>query len=274
MTGMIAAPKLRLNQVVKEYVAPRTGTRTVAVSGADLVVAAGEFVCIVGPSGCGKSTVLNLIAGLDTPSSGTIEINGAPVDGPGADRGVMFQDYALFPWLTVQENIGFGLRNGTPGKGMSAREIDARVRHHIELVRLSGSESKYPHQLSGGMRQRVALARLLANGPDVLLMDEPLGALDAQTRLILQAELLRIWGDTAPQDERKTVIFITHDIEEAVFLADRVVVMSCHPGRIRTVLTVDLPRPRNDKTRAHPRFAQLSEEIWDLIRDEAYEAIA
>jgi len=148
------------------------------------------------------------------------------------------------------------------------------VRKHVELVRLAGSEGKYPHQLSGGMRQRVALARLLANGPDVLLMDEPLGALDAQTRLILQAELLRIWGETAPQQQRKTAIFITHDIEEAVFLADRVVVMSCHPGRIRTVLPVDLPRPRDDRIRAHPRFGQLADEIWELIRDEAYEAIA
>ncbi len=274
MTDVPAAPKLRLNQVVKEFVAPRTGKRTLAVSGVELEVAAGEFICIVGPSGCGKSTLLNLIAGLDTPSSGAIEINGAKVTGPGADRGVMFQDYALFPWLTVQENIGFGLRHGTPGNGMSSHEVDARVRNHVELVRLTGSEAKYPHQLSGGMRQRVALARLLANGPDVLLMDEPLGALDAQTRLILQSELLRIWGETARREQRKTAVFITHDIEEAVFLADRVVVMSCNPGRIRTVLNVDLPRPRDEKTRAHPHFAQLSEEIWQLIRDEAYEAIA
>ena len=270
----MAPPKLRLNNVSKEFTAPRTGKRTLAVSGVNLEVATGEFICIVGPSGCGKSTVMNMIAGLDTPSAGSIELNDAPVTGPGADRGVMFQDYALFPWLTVQENIGFGLRNGTPGKGMSAGGVDARVRQHIELVRLAGSEGKYPHQLSGGMRQRVALARLLANGPDVLLMDEPLGALDAQTRLILQVELLRIWGETAPQQQRKTAIFITHDIEEAVFLADRVVVMSCHPGRNRTVLAVDLPRPRDERIRAHPRFGQLADEIWGLIRDEAYEAIA
>ena len=205
---------------------------------------------------------------------GAIEIDSVKVTGPGADRGVMFQDYALFPWLSVQDNIGFGLRNGTPGKGMSPRDVAARVREYVELVRLQGSEGKYPHQLSGGMRQRVALARLLANGPDVLLMDEPLGALDAQTRLILQAELLRIWGETAPQEQRRTAIFITHDIEEAVFLADRVVVMSCHPGRVRTVLPIDLPRPRTEAIRAQPRFSQLSSEIWRLIRDEAYEAIA
>ncbi|MBV8912688.1 MAG: ABC transporter ATP-binding protein, partial [Acetobacteraceae bacterium] len=212
--------KLRLSDVAKEFVAPRTGKRTLAVTGVNLEIQAGEFICVVGPSGCGKSTVMNMVAGLDLPSTGTIEIDGRPVTGPGADRGVMFQDYALFPWLTVQENIGFGLRNGTPGNGMSRQQVEARVREHIELVRLTGSEAKYPHQLSGGMRQRVALARLLANGPDVLLLDEPLGALDAQTRLILQAELLRIWGETRPQAQRKTAIFITHDIEEAVFLAD------------------------------------------------------
>ena len=270
MTG----PKLRLKGVAKEFTAPRTLKRTLAVTGVDLSVEAGEFVCVVGPSGCGKSTVLNMIAGLDMPSAGTIEINGVPVAGPGADRGVMFQDYALFPWLTVEENIGFGLRNGTPGNGLSRGEVEARVREHVELVRLGGSEAKYPHQLSGGMRQRVALARLLANGPDVLLMDEPLGALDAQTRLILQTELLRIWGETAPQNARKTAVFITHDIEEAVFLADRVVVMSRHPGRVRAVIPVDLPRPRDEHIRATPRFGQLSEEIWGLIRAEAYEAIA
>ncbi|UFN48451.1 ABC transporter ATP-binding protein [Roseomonas sp. OT10] len=270
MTG----PKLRLRNVTKAFTSPRTLTRTLAVAEVNLDIQAGEFICIVGPSGCGKSTVMNMIAGLDMPSSGSIEIDGRPVTGPGADRGVMFQDYALFPWLTVEDNIGFGLRNGTPGNGMSREAVQARIREHVELVRLSGSEAKFPHQLSGGMRQRVALARLLANGPEVLLMDEPLGALDAQTRLILQAELLRIWGETAPRGERRTAVFITHDIEEAVFLADRVVVMSRHPGRVRAVIPVDLPRPRGEHARANPRFGQLSEEIWNLIRTEAYEAIA
>ena len=266
--------KLRLQDVSKSFFAPRTLNQTLAVSAVNLEIETGEFICIVGPSGCGKSTVMNMIAGLDTPSEGTIEIDGHLVTGPGADRGVMFQDYALFPWLTVQDNIGFGLRNGTPGSGMDRAAIEGRVQEHIELVQLTGSEHKYPHQLSGGMRQRVALARLLANGPDVLLMDEPLGALDAQTRLILQTELLRIWGETAPQAARKTAVFITHDIEEAVFLADRVVVMSRHPGRVRAVISVDLPRPRDEHIRATPRFGQLSEDIWGLIRNEAYEAIA
>ena len=268
------APKLSFSQVSKSFVAPRTGQRTLAVTGVDLTIQTGEFICVVGPSGCGKSTIMNLVAGLDRPSEGRIEMDGAPIQGPGADRGVMFQDYALYPWLTVEENVGFGLRFGTPGKGLSKQEREQRIRHYLDLVRLKGSETKYPHQLSGGMRQRVALARLLANEPDILLMDEPLGALDAQTRLILQIELLRIWGETAPQAQRKTAIFITHDIDEAVFLADRVVVMSTHPGRVRAVITIDLPRPRVEATRADPRFTAFAREIWDLIRDDAYQAIA
>ncbi|MBL8588277.1 MAG: ABC transporter ATP-binding protein [Methylobacteriaceae bacterium] len=268
-----ATPKLRFTAVAKEFVAPRTGKRTLAVTDVGLSIEAGEFVCVVGPSGCGKSTIMNLVAGLDAPTSGTITMDGRPIAGPGADRGVMFQDYALYPWLTVSQNIGFGLENGTPGRGLSRAERDARVRHFVELVRLKGAEDKFPHQLSGGMCQRVALARLLANGPDVLLMDEPLGALDAQTRLILQVELLRIWGETAPRAERKTAIFITHDIEEAVFLADRVVVMGTGPGRIRAILPIDLPRPREEGTRADPRFAALTKQVWELIRDDAYQAI-
>ncbi len=272
MSAILAEPKLRLEGVTKEFPAPRTGVRTMAVSDFSLEISAGDFICIVGPSGCGKSTVMNMIAGLDKPSSGRIAIDGVPVTGPGADRGVMFQDYALFPWLTVRENIGFGLRNGTPGRGLSSKDLEDRIDRHVELVRLNGSENKYPHQVSGGMRQRIALARLLANGPDVLLMDEPLGALDAQTRLVLQEELLRIWGETEIREKRKTAVFITHDIAEAVFLADSVVVMSSHPGRIRRVLPIDLPRPRNEQIRADPRFAELHEEIWSLIRDEAYRA--
>ena len=266
-------PKLHLQGITKSFVAPRTGQRTLALADISLDVEDGEFVCIVGPSGCGKSTVLNLIAGLDQPTAGVLEKDGKPIAGPGPDRGVMFQDYALMPWQTVQDNVGFGLRHGTPGKGFTPEQREQRIRHFVELVGLKGSEKKYPHQLSGGMRQRVALARLLANGPDILLMDEPLGALDAQTRLILQIELLRIWGQTAPREQRKTAVFITHDIEEAVFLADRVVVMSSHPGRVRAVLNIDLPRPRDEHSRAHPRFGELVEQIWRLIRDEAYRAI-
>lgn len=265
--------KLRLAGVTKSFIAPRTGQQTLAVAEMSLDIEPGEFICIVGPSGCGKSTVLNMIAGLDMPSGGTIEKDGQRITGPGADRGVMFQDYALMPWQTVEDNIGFGLRHGTPGRHLSKIQREERIAHFVELVGLRGSERKYPHQLSGGMRQRVALARLLANGPDILLLDEPLGALDAQTRLILQAELLRIWGETSAQSERKTAVFITHDIEEAVLLADRVVVMSSHPGRVRQVVSIDLPRPRAGTARMNPRFGELVEQIWSLIRDEAYRAI-
>ena len=273
MSDNAHSPKLRLSGVTKSFIAPRTGHRTLAVAEMNLEIQAGEFICVVGPSGCGKSTVLNMIAGLDAPSGGTIEKDGQAISGPGADRGVMFQDYALMPWQTVEDNVGFGLRHGTPGHHLSKAQREERIAHFVELVGLRGSEHKYPHQLSGGMRQRVALARLLANGPDILLLDEPLGALDAQTRHILQAELLRIWGETAPASERKTAIFITHDIEEAVLLADRVVVMSSHPGRVREVVTIDLPRPRANTARTNPRFGVLVEQIWSLIRDEAYRAI-
>jgi len=273
MSHNATSPKLRLSGVTKSFVAPRTGQKTLAVAEMNLDIQTGEFICVVGPSGCGKSTVLNMIAGLDVPSGGTIEKDGRAISGPGADRGVMFQDYALMPWQTVEDNVGFGLRHGTPGRNLTKEQREQRIAQFVELVGLRGSERKYPHQLSGGMRQRVALARLLANGPDILLLDEPLGALDAQTRHILQAELLRIWGETSPVAERKTAIFITHDIEEAVLLADRVVVMSSHPGRVREVVTIDLPRPRANTARANPRFGELVEQIWSLIRDEAYRAI-
>jgi NitT/TauT family transport system ATP-binding protein len=269
----MSTPKLRLRGVTKQFTAARATTPTTAVADFALDVQAGEFVCIVGPSGCGKSTVLNMIAGLDTASAGAIEMDGRAITGPGADRGVMFQDYALMPWQTVEQNVGFGLAYGTPGEGMTKAQREARMREYVELVGLTGSEKKYPHQLSGGMRQRVALARLLANGPDILLLDEPLGALDAQTRLILQVELLRIWGETQAQAQRKTAIFITHDIEEAVFLGDRVIVMSSHPGRVKAEIEIDLPRPRTEHIRAEPRFGELTERIWSLIRDEAYRAI-
>ena len=261
MNKVTSKSKLKLQNVSKQFVAPRTGHKTLAVTGVNLEIQAGEFVCVVGPSGCGKSTILNMIAGLDTPTSGSIEMDGVPIRGPGAERGVMFQDYALMPWQNVHDNVGFGLLHGTPGKGFNPEQREQRIRQHVEMVGLTGSEKKYPHQLSGGMRQRVALARLLANGPDVLLMDEPLGALDAQTRLILQVELLRIWGETLPREERKTVIFITHEISEAVFLADRVVVMSNNPGSVKAVVPIDLPRPRAEAVRAHP----VAEQIWGMI---------
>jgi NitT/TauT family transport system ATP-binding protein len=270
--GVSAAAKLGLEAVRKEFVVPRTGEQVVAIEDVSLTVEAGEFMVIVGPSGCGKSTILNLLAGLEMPTGGRVQMDERPIEGPAAERGMVFQDYALFPWKTVFENIEFGLRYGPRRNAVSASERRERVRQHIELVNLQGSAEKYPHELSGGMRQRCAIARLLANEPEVLLMDEPFAALDAQTRIILQEELLRIWGETRPQAERRTVVFITHSIDEAVFLADRVVVMSSHPGRIIRTFEIDLERPRQETVRGDQHFQALNQEIWALIRDEVYRA--
>lgn len=262
---------IRLESVRKSYPAP-SGGEALAVAETSLEISKGEFTTIVGPSGCGKTTILNMIAGLASPSAGRILVDGAPVSGPGVDRGVMFQDYALFPWQTVAGNVGFALRYGPAGRSMDEAARLKLVADTIALVGLNGSESKYPHQLSGGMRQRVALARLLAYQPSILLMDEPLAALDAQTRIILQEELLRVWGQDRPRSERRTVVFITHAIDEAVFLADRVIVMGNNPGHVRDIVEIDLPRPRNDATRADPRFQALSLRIWGQIKSEAYRA--
>ena len=268
----MSAPKLSIDRVGKRFDAAGHAS-TVAVQDFTLDVHRGEFLAIVGPSGCGKTTVLNLLAGLELPSEGSVAIDGRRIAGPAPERGVMFQDYALFPWQTVEGNVAFGLRYGPAGAGMSDAARADRVRKCIDLVGLAGSEHKYPHQLSGGMRQRTALARLMALEPQVLLMDEPLAALDAQTRIILQGELLRIWGQERPASERRTVVFITHAIDEAVFLADRVAVMTSHPGRLKALIDVTLPRPRDDATRATPAFQALVQTIWALIRDEAYRAI-
>ncbi|MEV0151310.1 MULTISPECIES: ABC transporter ATP-binding protein [unclassified Nonomuraea] len=230
----------------------------VALSGIDLDVREGEFLTLVGPSGCGKSTLLDLVAGLTRPSSGEILIDGTPVTGPGLDRGIVFQQYALFPWRTAQANVEFGLE----AKAVPKKERRERSRHYLDLVGLTGFEERYPHELSGGMRQRVAIARSLAFDPDVLLMDEPFAALDAQTRESLQEELLRIWEKTG-----KTVVFITHGIDEAVYLGRRVAVMTSRPGRIKEIVEVSFDSREGD-LRADPAFGEYRHHVWALLRDE------
>ncbi|MFT3877358.1 MAG: ABC transporter ATP-binding protein [Propioniciclava sp.] len=234
----------------------------VALDGLDLEVGAGEFLTVVGPSGCGKSTVLDLIAGLATPRAGRLTIDGRPISGPGLDRSVVFQQYTLLPWRTASANVEFALE---AKGGLSKSQRREVAREYLELVGLAEFANRYPHELSGGMKQRVAIARSLSYQPEVLLMDEPFGALDAQTRERLQEELLAIWARTGT-----TVVFITHDIEEAVFLGQRVAVMSARPGRIRQVVDVDLDRSSAQESdlRATPEFARYRHEIWSLLREQ------
>jgi NitT/TauT family transport system ATP-binding protein len=235
--------------------------RFVALEDITLDVASGEFLTLVGPSGCGKSTLLDLLGGLATPSAGSIQLDGQPIAGPGRDRGIVFQQYALFPWRTAIENIAFGLEVA----GVGARERRDRAMHYLDLVNLSAFANRYPQELSGGMKQRVAIARSLAYEPRVLLMDEPFAALDAQTREDLQAELLHIWRSTG-----KTIVFITHGIDEAIVLGQRVAVMTARPGRIRQVF--DIPEALHSETgdvRSLPLFGEVRHEIWTLLREEA-----
>jgi NitT/TauT family transport system ATP-binding protein len=230
----------------------------------NLDVRAGEFVAIVGPSGCGKSTLLDLLGGLTLPSNGRILIDGTPINGPALDRGLVFQQYALFPWRTAIRNVEFGLE----AKNVAKSERVERARHFLAMVGLAGFEDRYPHELSGGMKQRVAIARSLAYDPGVLLMDEPFAALDAQTRETLQMELLRIW-----EESRKTIVFITHCIDEAIYLGQRVAVMTSRPGRIKQIIDVPFAaRTQQDDLRATSEFARLRHEIWTLLRDETQRA--
>ncbi len=228
-----------------------------ALEDVDLSVADGEFVSLIGPSGCGKTTLLKIIDGLIPYEEGELDVFGERVTGPGPDRAVVFQNFALLPWLSVVENIAFGLQL----KGVDRKKREAIALENIQLVGLEGFERSYPRQLSGGMQQRVGLARALAVDPRVLLMDEPFGALDAQTRNILQGDLLRIWDAS-----RKTVVFVTHAMDEAVFLSDRVILMGTRPGHIAEDITIDLPRPRTDETRTDPRFVELSAYVWERLR--------
>jgi ABC-type nitrate/sulfonate/bicarbonate transport system ATPase subunit len=236
---------------------------TIALQATDLAVRENDFITILGPSGCGKSTLLRMVAGLDTPSTGAIALDGRTVAGPGADRGMVFQSYTLFPWLTVRDNVCFGLRE----KGLALPEQHAIAQRFIAKVGLEGFERHYPKQLSGGMQQRTALARALANDPRILLMDEPFGALDHQTRELMQELLLGIW-----EDERKTVLFVTHDIDEAIFMGNRVVVMSARPGRIKCDIPVPLPHPRHYAMKTTPAFAELKARLTEEIRIEVRRA--
>jgi NitT/TauT family transport system ATP-binding protein len=251
--------KIKFDHVEFTYMPP-TGRPVRALERVDLDIANNEFVALVGPSGCGKSTLLYLLGGFLPLEQGEIFVDGRKVTKPGPDRGIVFQHFALFPWKTVRENVLYGLER----KKMDATQRNDLAQRYIDLVKLSGFEDAWPAQLSGGMKQRVAIARTLAIDPEVLLMDEPFGALDAQTRGLLQEELLAIWGMT-----RKTVLFVTHDVHEAVLLSDRVAVMSARPGRIKTIVNIELPRPRTPEVTRSQRFVEHCQEIWDLVREEA-----
>ena len=239
------------------------GQRTQALQPVDFEVRDNDFVTILGPSGCGKSTLLRIVAGLDHATSGRVLLDGVPVEGPGADRGMVFQSYTLFPWLTIEQNIRFGLRE----RGMPEAQQKERAAYFIAKVGLRGFEQHFPKQLSGGMQQRTAIARALANDPKILLMDEPFGALDNQTRVLMQELLLGIW-----EAERKTVLFVTHDIDEAIFMANRVAVFSARPGRIKTELAVDLPHPRHYTIKTSPEFMDLKARLTEEIRAESMAA--
>ena len=243
-----------------------TGTRgqsTQALLPIDFQVNDNDFVTILGPSGCGKSTMLRIVAGLDLPTTGQVLLDGQPVDGPGADRGMVFQSYTLFPWLSIAQNIRFGLRE----RGMPEAQQNERCDYFIAKVGLRGFENHFPKQLSGGMQQRTAIARALANDPKILLLDEPFGALDNQTRVLMQELLLGIW-----ESARKTVLFVTHDIDEAIFMANRVAVFSARPGRIKTELAVNLDHPRHYTVKTSPEFMELKARLTEEIRSESMAA--
>ncbi|EER59465.1 ABC transporter related protein [Acidovorax delafieldii 2AN] len=250
-------------QAVSRVFETAKGQRTQALQPVDFEVRDNDFVTILGPSGCGKSTLLRIVAGLDHATSGRVLLDGVPVEGPGAERGMVFQSYTLFPWLTIEQNIRFGLRE----RGMPEGAQKERVAYFIAKVGLRGFEQHFPKQLSGGMQQRTAIARALANDPKILLMDEPFGALDNQTRVLMQELLLGIW-----EAERKTVLFVTHDIDEAIFMANRVAVFSARPGRIKTELAVDLPHPRHYTIKTSPEFMDLKARLTEEIRAESMAA--
>ena len=257
-----AGNQLSIREVSRTFVSPG-GQRTQALLPVDFEVCKNDFVTILGPSGCGKSTLLRIVAGLDFPTSGQVLLDGARITGPGADRGVVFQSYTLFPWLTVEQNIRFGLRE----RGVSEAVQKERSDFFIAKVGLRGFEQHYPKQLSGGMQQRTAIARALANDPKMLLLDEPFGALDNQTRVLMQELLLGIW-----EQAQKTVLFVTHDIDEAIFMASRVVVFTARPGRIKSEIAVPFQHPRHYTLKTTPEFMAIKARLTEEIRAEAMAA--
>ncbi|MCK9287008.1 MAG: ABC transporter ATP-binding protein [Sphaerochaetaceae bacterium] len=268
---------ITIKDVHKEYKV-ENGDNVNALNGVTLDIDKNEFVCVVGPSGCGKTTLLNIIAGLETYDSGKVTMHGQPIVGPGPDRGVIFQQYALFPWMTVRKNIEYGLKfirkprnvesideSGNKTVTTVLERYDTKEKHdlanrYIKMVNLTGFENSFPKALSGGMKQRVAIARGYALNSEVLLMDEPFGALDAQTRAQLQEDLLKTW-----ETEKKTIFFITHDVDEAVLLATRVVIMSARPGQIKEIVDIDLPYPRTQATKLDPVFMKHKNYIWETV---------
>ncbi|WP_300302809.1 ABC transporter ATP-binding protein [Ferrovibrio sp.] len=255
--------KLKIDTVSRVFPGVRGGAPTRALEPTSIAVEDNDFITILGPSGCGKSTLLRIVAGLDQPTTGNVLLDGQPVREPGPDRGMVFQSYTLFPWLTVRENICFGLRE----KGVAEKQQAETAARFIEQVGLKGFENHYPKQLSGGMQQRTALARALANDPKILLLDEPFGALDNQTRALMQELLLGIW-----EKARKTVLFVTHDIDEAIFMANRVLVMTARPGRVKCDIAIDLPHPRHYTVKTTPEFAAYKARLTEEIRVESIRA--
>jgi NitT/TauT family transport system ATP-binding protein len=255
--GMLNSVKVDIKNLRKVFTSLKG--EIVALENVNLQIRENEFICVVGPSGCGKTTLLNILAGLDRQTDGEVTVDNKRIDGPSAERGVVFQQYALFPWLTTRQNVEFGLKN----KGLPKSEVKRIADHYIGMVDLKDFADYYPKHLSGGMKQRVAIARAYAMNPSLLLLDEPFGALDAQTRAQLQMDLLTVW-----EKEEKTCFFITHDVEEAVLLAQRVVIMSARPGRIKHIVNIDIPYPRTQETRLSPQFTEYKNVIWEEVYKE------
>jgi NitT/TauT family transport system ATP-binding protein len=255
----VVAPKITIRDLCVEYVSEQRRERHTAIEGLSLDILENEFLCVAGPSGCGKSTLISAIAGFIRPRAGTLLMDGRPILEPGADRGVVFQEYALLPWRNVMENVALGLKL----RGMPKAERVRIAERYLAITNLTEAAQKYPHELSGGMKQRVAVARTLANAPQVMLMDEPFAAVDAQTRMTLQEELIRIW-----EQSMVTVLFVTHSVEEAVFLGDRVVVLSPRPARLKETVPINIPRTRRtwEKMNADPVFIALRDQVLQLVR--------